>query len=96
MDFLLECIAEIILQVFAEGVFSFSIYNPKVKNRVKTLIFSVMAHTITALFICGTVALFRERNSAWYVLAVLSAVWGIGMLIAAIYGHKKGWPKNEI
>ena len=91
----MEFIAEIIFEVIVEGIFSVTFDNPKVKTWVKTLIFSLMVHTITALLVWGAVALFREKDSAWYVLAGLAAVWGIGMLIGTICAHRKGWPNNE-
>lgn len=90
----MEFIAEFILEVILEGFFHFTFDNPKVKIWLKTLIFSVMVHTITALLIWGTVSLFRDGDSAWYVTAALAVAWGIGMLIATIYAHREGWSNN--
>ena len=90
MDF----IAEFILEVILEGFFSVTVHNPKVKTWIKTLIFSLFVHILTALMVWGTVSLYQQGDGAWYVIATLAAAWGIGMQIAAIYGHKKGWPNN--
>lgn len=92
MDFLLELIFEIIL----EGIFGVTVNNPKLKLWVRTAFFFVFTQIITVLLAIGTVSIYSAGDGLWYVMAGLAAAWGIGMLIAAIYGHRKGWPKNDI
>lgn len=91
MDFLMELVFEIIL----EGVFHLTVKNQRIKLWVRTGFFIVFTQILTVLFAIGAVSLYSSGDRYWYVLAGLAAVWGIGMLIAAIYGHRKGWPKNE-
>lgn len=90
----MEFIAEIVFEVILEGVFSVTVDNPKVKKWVKTLIFSLMVHAITALLAWGAVSLLRKQDSNGYILAGLAAAWGVGMLIGTICAHRKGWPNN--
>ena len=92
MEFLMELIFEILL----EGVFHLTVKNQRIQMWVRTGFFIVFTQIFTALFAIGAVSLYSPENGAWCVMAGLAAVWGIGMLIAAIYGHRKGWPKNDI
>lgn len=92
MDFLMELIFEIIL----EGIFHLTVSNQRIKLWVRTGFFIVFSQIFTVLFAIGAASLRSSGDGTWYVMAVIAAAWGIGMLIAAIYGHRKGWPKNEI
>lgn len=92
MEFLMELFFEILL----EGVFHLTVKNQKIKLWVRTGFFIVFTQILTVLFAIGAVSLYSSGDGAWYVMAGLAAAWGIGLLIAAIYGHRKGWPKNDI
>ena len=91
MEFLFELFFEVILQ----GVFGVTVNNPKLKLWIRTAFFFAFTQIITVLFAIGAGSLCSSGDGAWYVIAAIAAVWGIGMLIAAIYGHRKGWPKND-
>lgn len=90
MDFLMELIFAILL----EGVFHLTVRNQKIKLWVRTAFFIMFTQILTALVAMGAVSLYSAGDRYWYILAGLAAVWGISMLIATIYGHRKGWPKN--
>ena len=92
MDFVMELIFEIIL----EGVFGVTVHNQRIKLWVRTAIFIFISQIFTVLFAIGAASLLRKGDKTGYVLAAIAAIWGIGMLIAAIHGHRKGWPKNDI
>lgn len=92
----MEFIAEFICEVILQGIFDVTIENPKVHTRVKTVIFTIFTQLITAGFVWLTVSARRANNDGWIICGILSVAWGIGMLIAAIYGHRKGWPKNDV
>ena len=92
MDFFMELIFEILL----EGVCHLTVKNQRIKLWVRTGFFIVFTQIFTVLFAIGAVSLHSSGDGAWYVMAGLAAAWGIGMLIAAIYGHRKGWPKNKV
>ena len=90
MDF----IAEFIFEVVLEGIFAVTVENPEVKTRVKTAVFLLITQFFTGLLTWITVDAWRQNNDGWIVTCIFAILWGIGMLIAAIYGHKKGWPNN--
>ena len=92
MDILMELIFEIIL----EGVFHLTVKNQKIKLWVRTGFFIVFTQVLTVIFAIVAASLLQDGDKHGYIILVIAAAWGIGMLIAAIYGHKKGWPKNEI
>lgn len=87
MDFLFELLFEVVL----EGIFHVTIGNPKVKNWVKTLLFSLFAQGIAVWIAC--MALFGEAvsDTGRYVLLGLAAVWSAGTLIGAVFGHRRQW-----
>ncbi len=91
----MEFIAELIFEVILEGVFGLTIGNPKVKTWTKTIIYFLITQAITALMVLSSVHCLQEGNTGGYVIAGLAVVWGIGMLIATVYSHKRNWKKEE-
>ena len=87
----MEFVFELLFEVILEGVFHLTIGNPKVKNWIKTLIFSLFAQGITAWIAC--MALFGDTISTTgrLVLLALSAAWSVGTLIGAVCGHRRQW-----
>lgn len=92
MDFIAEFICEVIL----EGLFELTVNNPRIKLWIRTVIFVIFTQTLTVLFSIGAVSLYSSGEGYWYIMAVIAAIWGIGMLIGTILCHKKGWPENGI
>lgn len=92
MDFVMELIFEIIL----EGVFGVTVHNQRIKLWVRTAIFIFISQIFTVLFAIGAASLLQKDDKTGYVLVVVAVVWCIVMLTAAIHGHRKGWPKNDI
>ena len=86
----MEFIAALIIGFF-ECCFDITFESANVKNWIKTVLFILLTQTITVLMVWGAVYLFQNGDDTGYVIAALAAAWGIGMLIAAIYSHKRNW-----
>ena len=87
MDFLFELIFEVVL----EGIFHLTFENPKVKNWIKTLLFSLFAQGITAWMACLALCSDSIDSTGRYVILGIAAAWCIGTLIGAVNGHRRQW-----
>ena len=89
MDFIIEVVFELFGCCLEE-----TFESKKVKVWTKTVLFILLTQSITALMVWGAVYLFQNEDGAGYVLAALATAWGIGMLIATVYSHKRNWKKD--
>ena len=89
MDFIIEVVFEFFGFCLEE-----TFESKKVKVWTKTVLFILLTQAITALMVWGAVYLFQNQDGAGYVLAALATAWGIGMLIATVYSHKRNWKKD--
>lgn len=87
----MELIGEFILEVILEGIFGLTVKNPKAKTWVKTAVFLIISQLLTAALAWLTVDVWKAGNDGWIVVAIIAAVWSIGALIGAFYGHKRNW-----
>ena len=90
MEFLFELIFEIIL----EGIFGLTVKNPKVKTWVKTLVFLLLGEAVAGLFLWISYVAPEAEPGGDIVCRVIAIAVGVGFLIAAIYGHKRGWKQD--
>ena len=90
MEFLFELIFEIIL----EGIFGLTVKNPKVKTWVKTLVFLLLTESMAGFFLWVSYKAPAAEPGGDIVCRVIAMALGTGFLIAAIYGHKRGWKQD--
>lgn len=91
----MEFIAEFFCEVILEGLFAVTVENPKVKTWVKTTVFLIVSQLLTAIIIAVALDARQYSPTGALIGGIIAAAWGIGMLIAAICGHKKGWPQEN-
>lgn len=90
MDFIIE-----IVFGFLECCLDVTFESKKVKTWTKTVLFILFTQALTAAFAWLTVACYQNKNiEGCVVVGILTAAWGIGMLIATVYSHKRNWKKD--
>lgn len=84
MDFVFE----FILQSILEGIFGLTIKNPKVRTRVKTLVFLLMSGAVAAFL------LWISVQSGSIVAIVVVLALSLSFLAMAVDGHKRDWKQE--
>ena len=92
MDFLMEFIFTAVL----EGIFGWTVKNPKVKTWVKTLVFLLLAEGVAlAIGILSFLSFKNGNTSGGIGCMIIAAGLGIGFLFGAIDGHKRNWKQDD-
>lgn len=87
----MDIISEFIFEIVLEGIFGLTVENPNLKTWIKTTVFIVVSQFFTAVLVWMAIDVWRSDNNGWIIYTVIAAAWGIGTLIAAVYGHKRKW-----
>lgn len=71
-----------------EGIFGLTIKNPKLKTRLKTVIFLLVTGVIVA------VVIWLAFHSANVLVGITGLVLAVLFLYVAVDGHKRGWKQD--
>lgn len=94
MDFIIEIVFGVVLMIVL-AIFELTIESPNVKKWIKSAMFFLFSQGLTAFMAWMSIMQYRNGNMDGCVVGgIITALWGIGMLAAVVYGHFKQW-KNE-
>lgn len=94
MDYIIEIVFGVVLMIVL-AIFELTVESPNVKKWIKSAMFFLFTQALTAFMAWMSIMQYRNGNMDGCVVGgIITVLWGIGMLVAVVYGHFKQW-KNE-
>ena len=95
MNFIVELVCGVVLMIVL-AIFELIVESPNVKKWIKSAMFFMLSQAITAFMAWMSIMTYRNGNiDGCIIVGIITALWGIGMLVAVVYGHFKQWKKDS-